>query len=200
MKKVILATLISASSLSAFAQEEETPSPGSWEFGIGIGHANIDQEAARSEFIDDGALNFSLTAMYLKNNWMTTLGTEIISYDDDASFSQDVTSPFFGDSTEDSSATGILFTGAFGYRWTYQENDAASTYLQAGASFMIDSSRGIDNCSNCYSEDIDIEGGGFIRGGVHYSWNAVGLGIEYTQFMSGDLDNTIMLHLTTSFR
>ena len=200
MKKIALALIAIASSTTALAQEEQSSTPGSWEFGLGLGQTTIDQEAAADQLIGEDAFNVSLTAMYLKNSWISTVGLDIVQYDDNAGFSQAVTSNFGGDSTEDSSATGVLLTAAFGYRWTHLEDDAVSTYLQGGVSAMTSSSRGIDNCSNCYSEDIEISGGGFIRGGAHYSWSSVGLGLEYTQYMSGDLNDSLMLNLTTSFK
>jgi hypothetical protein len=64
---------------------------------------------------------------------------------------------------------------------------------------MLASERGISNCSNCYSEDIEIDGGIYGVLGVGQTLGSLDLSVQFQQYLSGDLDNTIRLKLSGAF-
>lgn len=198
MKFGVLAAAVLASSV-AVSQEQPTQS-GEWDFGLGIGQIGIDSEAASQSRIDDSALTFDLFATYRKANWLGTGGLQFISYDDEDQFTVSVRNNFSGNvSSEDSSATGMLLHAAYGPMWDLQQNTAVKGYLQGGLAVMVSSERSVDFCENCPEEDIDVNGGVFGRAGVLYNFSSVAIGASYTQYISGDLDNSLMLTIATSF-
>ena len=201
LRGVIASTtlLLSASVLadSMSSENEDAVFSPSWEFGGSIGITNIDSVSARTEFIEDDALTFGFYADYAMKSWLISLGFDFLSYDDEAEFSQ-TTEDIFGDEEDSSSdATGFLLYGAVGPKWQF--NDTVLS-VQGGYAHMISSERSISYCSNCYSEDIDIEGGVFGRVGVRQNAGPVAIGLHYTNYFGSDeLENTISLSISTAY-
>lgn len=193
LKSGLLALPLLTTTLS-YAQEdaaEHTVTP-AWEWSVSLGSMNIDSESAANEAIGDSTdfvLGFS--ADYSTQRWITSIGLDWVSYDDKAGFSQRTENQFGREDDSSSDATGLLFYGAFGPQWRFGQEQKTSVFLQAGLSTMFSSERSIDYCTDCYSEDIDIEGGVFARAGfMQKVGNTMALGLNFTQYLrSDDLEN-----------
>ena len=68
-----------------------------------------------------------------------------------------------------------------------------------GLSGIFFSERSISSCSNCYSEDIDIDGGLYGVLGVGHKLGYFDIGLQFHQYFTGDLDNGFRLKLSSSF-
>ena len=51
---------------------------------------------------------------------------------------------------------------------------------------MLLSERSIGSCADCYSEDIDINGGPYIQAGLSTGSDRVGVAFQYTQYFDAD--------------
>jgi hypothetical protein len=66
---------------------------------------------------------------------------------------------------------------------------------------MIVSERTISNCSNCYSEDIDIDGGPYAGAALGLGSDRVGVTFRYNQYLEGDdgIESTLGLSVSGLF-
>lgn len=139
----------------------------------------------------------------LQNDWVTSLGVDIIFYDDNNEFSQDVIGDgLFNDgehSRESSSAMGFLLSAASGYQWVFGKENKAALQLQGGFSAMLSSERSISNCSDCRSEDIDIDGGAFVRAKLLGTGSTIKYGLVLTQYVNGDLGTAVGFQIGSDF-
>lgn len=191
MKNFLGLAALTLLSTNVFAEEEIKPADlGYWSFGGTAAIVNIDEETALLQGIEDSAYSVGFIADYHNSGWVTSLGLDIVVYDDNQEFSQTVIGDGLlnnGDiSTESSSANGVLLSVATGYRWEFGEkNDVAAT-LQGGFGVMLASERSIENCSNCFSEDIDVDGGAFVKASLMKRTDSFDIGIFAQQYLGGD--------------
>jgi hypothetical protein len=71
--------------------------------------------------------------------------------------------------------------------------------VRGGVSGILGSERSISNCRNCYSEDIEIDGGVYGVLGIGQTLGNLDLSLQFQQYFSGDLDNTLRLKLSGAF-
>lgn len=71
--------------------------------------------------------------------------------------------------------------------------------VAGGLSSAVYSERSIANCVDCRAEDIDLDGGGYVKLAGGFKAGAVNLGLLYRNFVSGDLDNAIYITVGTGF-
>lgn len=209
MRKTLLALAICASSIGfASAQSIEgsndDTSYGSWGFSGYIGNASIDSDTAFIEGVEDSAITIGLFADYRKNKWLTSVGVDVLLYDDNQEFSQVVVGDGLfnsGDvSLESSDASATFLTFATGIEKLYGEESAFYTSLQGGFSVALASERSIGNCTNCYSEDIDIDGGLFVQGGIGFVADSFKIGLQVRQYLGGDgLGNIVGLQISSKY-
>lgn len=205
MKKRTSAILLSAlmgTGFSANAQDSDVA--GEWGYTAYANVVNIDSDTALSQGIDDSAYSIGISADYLQNNWITSLGAEIIVYDDNAEFTQVVEgSGVFnrGDvSTESSTANAILAYVGTGYQWYFGEEKDVALTLQGGFSHLFESTRSIDSCSNCYSEDIDVDAGAYVKASLLRAGDTFSFGVHVQQFLGGDgLSNAFGISIGSTF-
>lgn len=202
MNRKLLVILGAMATFSAFAQEAEPV--GEWNFAGHIGFVNIDEATATREGIDSSALGLGAQADYLQSNWVTTIGLDIVIYDDKNEFRQTVegTGPFNdGDiSSKSSDASGVVLSVATGYQWYLGEKGDVALRAQGGIAGMFASERGIDSCENCYSEDIDVDGGLFVKASILRDTGSFAVGLYYQQFLTGDgLDNLFGITFSSGF-
>jgi len=197
--KTLIASLFLSFTALAFAQDEQQEGAffPSWEFGGTVGVLNLDSASANREFIDSEAYVFGGFAEYVMESWLISLGMDFIVYDDNAEFTQR-TEDFFGDEEDTSSdANGFILFGAVGPKWQFGETLLT---VQGGYAQMFASERGISNCSDCFSEDIEIDAGAFGRATIRQNAGPVAIGLSYTQFIgSDDIDNKITFSVSTSY-
>jgi hypothetical protein len=208
MRKAVLAAAIFAMfSAPSFAQNENTThfySPNGWSYGAEFSSVSFDSDTALQEGIEDKALLIGLGVNYRSSSFITSASLDFILYDDNEEFSQLVVGDGLlndGDvSVESSDASAIGFTLASGYEWKFGENDRASGILQGGLTGVFGSERSIANCSNCSTEDIDIDGGFFIGGKLGYHMESFSVGLSARQYLSGDgLSNVFGITFDTKF-
>lgn len=160
-----------------------------WSFGGYLESMSLNSEKAVQEGIEDSALALGFNADYFSDGLMSaSLGTAWVMYDDNREFSQQVeVVGGFDDGdiqTADSEASAFLIYADFGPRFTFGD----SSYFSAKAGFatFFASERAIGNCSNCFSEDIDIDGGAYIQTALGHSFDRVSIGFVYNQYLDDD--------------
>lgn len=202
--KTLLSTIsLALCSFSAFSQETESSVNDGWGYSANLATLSIDSDKAIEEGIEDNVISLGLYADYTQNNWITSLGMDVVFYDDNNEFSQQVVGDGLfneGDrSTESSDAMGFLLSAASGYQWYFGEENKAALQLQGGFSAMVSSERSISNCSDCRSEDIDIDGGAFVRAKLLGTGESISYGLVLTQYVSGDLGTAIGFQIGFGF-
>lgn len=192
-----------ASALIAFQASAQDQSLSEWQWDLNISSVSIDSDAALQQGVDDSAFSLGVAANYVSANWVTSFTLDLFLYDDNNEFRQDVIGEGLfnsGDRTvESSEATAALFSVATGYRWKFGEKDAAAFDLQGGYSVVGFSERSISNCSDCYSEDIDLDGGAFIQASIRRNISSYSIGLFTKQYVSGDLGGTIGIFVGSEF-
>ena len=200
-KHALAALLFASFAFPAVAQQEQVS--GDWTWTMSLSNLTIDSDAADNNRVDDSGLAIGFYGDFQMNSWLTTIGAEVVVYDDNDGFSQEVvgTGAFNnGDRSRASSdATGVVLSVATGYQWFFGENDNISAALQGGFGAMVSSSREIANCSNCYSEDINIDGGAFAKASLIRNGESWRVGGFVQQYLSGDLGTAIGIQIGSSF-
>lgn len=178
------------------APDAHQPSSSGWSWSAHVGTLNIDSEIAEQQGIDDSAWVIGVAAeRYSSNSNLTFLiGADFIGYGDNYSFSQDTNK-----GEKDSDASGALLYVEFGPHIPFGKDDSSYFVAHAGVSGMLNSERGISYCENCYSEDIKVDGGFYGVLGVGHSFGNFDLGLQFQQYFSGDLDNSLRLRISSSF-
>ncbi|WP_412972187.1 hypothetical protein [Glaciecola sp. MF2-115] len=206
MKKVLCALALAGISQISVAQESPSTENtiGKWDFGLRAATISFDKDTALAQGIDESAYAIGVNADYSKSNWLTSVGLDIIVYDDNDEFRQVVVGEGIlndGDvSSESSSANGMLVSVATGYQWTFGQEQDVSFALQGGFSHMFLSERAIDLCSNCYSEDIDVDGGFYAQATLMKDTGSFAIGLYVQQYLKGDgINNSLGVKLGFSF-
>lgn len=209
MRKSLLSiAALTLFSTGALSQENNASAnsynPTKWSYNLGVSSVSLDSDTALREGIEDSALAINFGANYRSNGWVTSLDADFILYDDNNEFSQRVIGDGLlnrGDiSTESSEATAVVTSIASGYEWRFGQNNRASAILQGGFSGVFASTRSIASCSNCNSDDIDIDGGAFIGGKLAYNLESFSIGLNVRQYVSGDgLSSMFGLVVDTEF-
>lgn len=157
-----------------------------WSFGGYLESLSLNSEKAAREGIDDSALALGFNADYFSDGPMSvSLGSAWVKYDDNRGFDQQVeVVGGFDDGdiqTASSDASAFLVYADAGPRFTF----GRSSYFSAKAGFtaFFASERAIGNCSDCFSEDIDIDGGAYIQTAFGHSFDRVSIGFVYNQYL-----------------
>ncbi len=204
MKKTILTSIAALLSFNAFANENNDSDYGFWTYNGAIGKTSLNSDNARKEGIDEEAMSYGFYGNYHKGQLLTSLGLDFVSYDDNEGFSETVIQQGGWDdgdiSRRSSDASAFLLSAAFGPKFYLGEQQSTFAYLQGGYGLLTYSERSIGSCSNCSSEDIDIEGGVFANGGIKTNLGAISVGVDYRQYLSGDgLENAFSLTIGSAF-
>ncbi|MDF2178279.1 hypothetical protein P2G88_08450 [Aliiglaciecola sp. CAU 1673] len=204
MKNKIAVCIFAGMMAGQVAAQEQPLTQAYWEFAGRAAITNLDSDTAKQEGVDSSAYSLGFTADYYSNVWVTSLGLDILFYDDNASFRQQVEGTGWlnnGDrSTENSDANAVVASIAFGHQWKFAEENSVAATLQGGYAHVFASERGISNCSNCYSEDIDIDGGMFIQATVEKDVGGWAIGAYVQQFLTGDgLNNSFGVRFSSGF-
>lgn len=201
-----LTALASTSTHAQQTSEADISAPdmtAQWLYTFSLDNVSIDADAiAETQAgIDDGALNLGFEAEYFFSNRLSmSLGFSFLSYDDNEAFRQRTEDQYGNRDNSKSDASAIPLYAEFGYKHFFAGQ--TNTYLtaRAGLSTFLSSERSIANCSNCYEEDIDINGGlyGALGAGVLFgeTW---GMGLIYKNYFSGDLENSIGVTLSFGY-
>lgn len=192
MKTQIAALLTAAVTFIAAsnANAQQTISHGEWRFGGHLSGLTIEDEIAEAERIDTGAFSIGFYTDYRKGSWISSLGFDFIFYDDNDEFSVLVEGDgIFNDgdiSSESSDATALLISVATGYEFRFRQQQDFAVSLQGGYGYVTSSERSISNCSNCPTEDIEVDGGVFAKVTATKDFPGFAMGLYGQQFVTGD--------------
>ena len=195
----ILAMAITAVSLSSSAFAEGTSG---WGFSGTVDNISVDSKVADSQYIGHSltAVSFAGERYNSENNRTFNVGLNILMYDDKAGFSQTTQSSWGGDVQEsDSSARGFLLFADYGPRFKFGQDQANYVTARGGFSAMLSSDRSIGNCTDCDTQDIEVDGGLYGLVGVGHSFGSFTLGVQLTQYLSGDLGTGVGIKLASSY-
>jgi hypothetical protein len=172
---------------------------GTWSWGLAVESVKFDSKKAALEGIGDSTTTLDIEAEYfIRNHFTTSFGFSFVPYNDKNDFSvvtQNQTTDEIQTSSSDASAMALY--AEMGYRRFFPTSLPYYTTARLGVSSLIASERSISNCSNCPSEDIDINGGIYARAGVGARFgNTWALGLDYKHYLSGDIDSSISLGVT----
>lgn len=169
---------------------------GGWSWSGNIDSMHINKDKAAREYIGDTAVVFGLAAEHYSssNEFTYALGVNFIAYDDQAGFSQSTNK-----GRKSSDASGILLYVEAGPRYHFGADGMNFVVVKGGLSTMVSSDRGIGYCTNCYSEKIDVNGGAYGVLGVGHTFNSFDVALNFQQYFSGDIDNSLSIKLSSSF-
>lgn len=194
--------LAAAPSVAQEVYESRAYGPTSgWSWSAHVDHINIDEKIAAEQGIDDYFTAIGGAAEYYTSdsNMTLSLGLSIILYDDNAEFRQYVEDWWGDDYYESSDATGGQAFIEYGPKYKFGANDSSFFVVRGGLSGIFFSERSISSCRNCYSEDIDVDGGLYGVLGIGHKLGYFDLGLQFHQYFTGDLDNGFRLKLSSSF-
>jgi hypothetical protein len=195
-------SFVSLLSITAHAENTNLPYTSGWGFSGYVDNQSIDSKVAEQERVDDSAIvvGFAAERYNSANNYTLNLGLDILIYDDKAEFTQETENTWSGDTeNSDSAARGFLLYADYGPRFKFGADNANYFTVRGGFSIMISSDRSIGNCTNCWSEDIDIDGGAYGLLGIGHSFGSVSLGLQAKQYLTGDLGTGIGIKLSSSY-
>lgn len=192
----LVSGVILATNVHAQESNDRFDPSGTWAFNFGVEQVSFDKEQAHQEFIDDSATALNIEGEYFfRSHYSATFGLQFLPYDDEGTFSQDTTGGY-----KSSDASGMPIYGELGYKRFFGPNDKTYVTARAGMSVMVASERSISNCSNCYEEDIDIDGGfyGLLGAGVRLG-QAWALGVHYKSYFTGDIENAVGVNVSYGY-
>jgi hypothetical protein len=198
----LCAALLALPVAAADVYESRTYGPTSgWSWSAHVDHMNIDEDVAFEEGIEDTYTAIGGAAEYYSgdSDMTLSLGLSIIFYDDNAEFSQYVEDYWGDDYYRSSDATGGQAFIEYGPKYKFGANNQSFFVVRGGLSGIFFSERSISSCSNCYSEDIDVDGGLYGVLGIGHKLGYFDLGLQFQQYFTGDLDNGLRLKLSSSF-
>lgn len=168
------------------------------------GHADyitIDKKAAAEQWIEDDAFAIGGAAEHYASDSENTLslGASFIFYRDNAEFSQYVEDYWGDEGYEKSDANAFMLFAEYGPKYRFGQDNMSFFSVRGGVSGILGSERSISDCSNCYSEDIEIDGGVYGVLGIGQTLGAVDISLQLQQYFSGDLDNTLRLKISGAF-
>lgn len=167
-----------------------------WNWSANLDSLNMDKKVADREWIDSSATVLGFAGEYFTsaNSITYSIGADILFFDDQAPFSQQTNKGEKG-----SDASGAILFAEIGPQYKLGERGDNYVTVRGGFAAVVDANRSIANCSNCYSEDINIDGGPYGVIGVGHSFQSFSLGLQFRQYFSGDLDNSFGIKISTNF-
>ncbi len=199
MKKssIIALLLLNGLSGATFAEDDTTIAmdvdsiqTNNWNFGIG--YYNLDKTTAQQECIDSSATYIHFGYEGQDGNFLFGGGISGYLLGDNCKFSQDIIDGWGDRSTESSDANAYGLYGELGY--SFPITPGAVHFDLTGGVEKVWAERGISNCSNCYSENINLDSGFYIRPKFKFmSKGGFTFTIGYNYFPSADINNGITL-------
>jgi hypothetical protein len=205
ISRALLTTVLLGTSFTLFATTPQANPANAnytgWSWSGHVDHINIDKEAAFSQGIKDTAIAVGGAAEYYSSNSENTLslGINVLFYRDNAAFGQYVDDYWSGVDYEESDANAFMLFAEYGPKYRFGRDNMTFVTIRGGISGILASERSISNCRNCYSEDIEIDGGVYGVIGIGQTLGRLDLGLQFQQYFSGDLDNSLRLKLSGAF-
>lgn len=195
MAKTCITLALLCSPLLANAAEQPRDFSG-WSWSAHIANLNMDSKVAEEQGVNDSifVLGGAAERYSSSSDFTFSLGVDILLFDDKAGFSNQTT-----DGEKSSSASGGMLFAEYGPRIQFGESNQYFFDARAGYNVLLSASRSISYCDGCDSEDIEFDGGAYGVLGLGHSFSSFDLGLQYQQYFSGDLDNSVRLKISTSF-
>lgn len=204
-RRALLASALLATSVSALAaspSNQPNANYTGWSWSGHVDHISFDKQAAAAQFIEDTATAVGGAAEYYSSTSENTLslGINVLFYRDNAAFGQYVEDYWYGDvDYEESDANAFMLFAEYGPKYRFGQDNMTFVTIRGGISGILASERSISNCSNCYAEDIEIDGGVYGVIGIGQTIGRLDLGLQFQQYFSGDIDNSLRLKLSGAF-
>ena len=213
MKKLALSLWVSAIvSLPALAAEDtaimhdKVPVNNSWAWAAYLESLAIDSQTAKKEGIGDNASALGLNAEYLfgGTSQSVKMGFVFMQYSDKQGFSQTTVQQGGYDDgrveSKSSDASAMQLFADYGTLQRFGPHNGGYYNARVGFAAVLGSERGISNCSNCASQDIDVSGGlyGQLGLGVNFT-EGVSMELNYKPYFSGDIKSAIQLNFRWAY-
>ena len=169
-------------------------------FYLSYGQISIDKatDVVKYGEIGDSADHVKLGWEQHNNEWVWGLGLSFFLYDDNNKFSQRTRDNFGNEQNSKSSATAFNGYIEGGYKYNFNENTHAIALI--GYEQVFSSERSIGNCSNCASQDLDVDGGLYIQPRITYQWdNNWFAALSHQLYLSGDVSNSAFLTVGVNY-
>lgn len=201
IKSLLLGSCLLTCSHMALAQSSTPVRQTGWSWSGHADHINIDKKAAAEQWIEDTAFAIGGAAEYYASDSENTLtlGASVLFYRDNAEFSQYVEDYWGDEGYEESDANAFMLFAEYGPKYRFGRDNMSFFSVRGGVSGILGSERSISNCRNCYSEDIDIDGGLYGVLGIGQTLGSIDISLQFQQYFSGDLDNTLRLKISGAF-
>jgi len=200
MKHIFTALLLLTTHLSLYSVKADETQPtepiavNSYDYSgwtVAVGYSSLEKENARQERIGSNAT-------FLKIGWEGQtgifaygLGMDGYLLKDEDSFNVVVEDVFGDRSTESSSADAFGVYGEAGVSYSFGTNNKVD--LMGGLDILW-ANRGIGNCSDCPSEDVNLDGGFYIEPRLRMMSDTNFIfTLGYRQYVSGDVDGGLSL-------
>jgi hypothetical protein len=168
-----------------------------WSFGLNVDHLTLNTDAANRPDIQlrDEADVFGISAEYFTSDSDMTyaVGLNYISYGDNNPFYYEHYSGYY----EQSNAQALMIYGEAGPRFRIGGDGMTFVTVKMGLSNIFSSERTIE--CDCVSEELELDGGLYGSVAVGHSFNWLDVSINFQQYFTGDLDNSLGLKFATSF-
>lgn len=195
LKHLTLSILVASLPFTIAANEEESSQIETSGFYGSIGQVSFDDATAYYEGIDNSATYWRFGWEQQLTNLVWGAGVSGYVYDDKESFSQRTRSSLSGDE-QDSDSGAVAINGYIEGGYLYRVNENIKVSFMAGYEAVFSSDRSIGNCSDCYSEDIDVASGVYFQPRVTYQWeNEWYVRLSTSSYLSGDVDSNVMLSI-----
>ncbi|WP_111978982.1 porin family protein [Algibacillus agarilyticus] len=204
--KLLTASLLFAVTASQTVFAQETPNASeislvahkSTGFHGSLGSVSLDAKAAYIGEVKDSATYWRLGWENHTDSFIWGTGLSGYLYSDKAGFTVRTEGAFGGESDSDSSATA--FNGYIEGGYKYAVNDVFSVALLAGYELVLTSDRSVGYCSDCPSEDIDMDAGVYLQPRATFQFgNDWYASLDYNAYMSGDVESAVMLSVGAQY-
>jgi hypothetical protein len=193
-----IATSVLSQDIRVLEDSQEDRSSYEQSFYGSFGQVGFDSEVAKRQGVEDSATFLKLGYEKQKEQALYSLGLNIFFYSDQKNFDVDVVDNFGNRSTLESSANAYSLFLEGGY--SYQLNELWSFDALIGGEFIFSSSRSVASCSDCPSDDIDIDSGFYVAPKFKVvTDNNFVFAIGYQLYLSGDTKTAPHLTLGYSF-
>lgn len=161
---------------------------------LSLGQLLVDDATARMEGIDSSASYIQLGFEAQHNLLVYGIGLSGYFYKDSREFNQAVENQAGSRFSANSSAEATNLFGEIGYSFTRQK--ALHFDIIAGLEQVLQSSRGITDCSNCFSEDIQINSGLYAKPRLRLvPGKSFVIDFALQQYLSGDIVRAWMISI-----
>jgi hypothetical protein len=168
-----------------------------WSFGVNLDRLNLKEDAANREDIqlqqEADVLGVSAEYFTSDSDMTYAVGLNFISYGDNNPFFYEHHSGWY----EQSDAHAFMVYGEAGPRFRIGGDGMTFVSVKMGLSSIFGSERSVD--CDCVSEELNLDGGVYGSLGLGHSFGWLDVSVNFQQYFTGDLDNSLGLKFATSF-